>query len=102
VLGYLLKSGVEVSIIEYLKIPPTVREIINLLIKLNLKPQQIIRESEMLFKQNFIGRNFNDDEWLLILHDNPILIERPIVIKDNKAVICRPAEKFFENFINLK
>ena len=102
VLTYLMESGVEISVIEYLKKIPTVAELKRLLIQLNLKPQQIIRTGEKVFKLKFKGKNFTDDEWLRILHENPVLIERPIVIRDNKAVICRPAEKFIESFINSK
>ena len=47
--------------------------------RLNLNPLQIVRTGETIFKQKFKGRNFSDEEWLQILHENPVLIERPIV-----------------------
>lgn len=88
----------DAEVIEYLKNIPSTQQLKSLLNKLNLKPQQIIRTNEKLFKQNFKGKNFTGDEWLQILHENPVLIERPIVVINNKAVICRPPEKFRECF----
>ena len=96
VLEELQKANLKVEIIEYMKKIPSIQELKVLLIKLNLKPQQIIRTSEILFKQKFKGKNFSDEEWLQILHENPVLIERPIVIMKNKAIICRPPEKVEE------
>jgi arsenate reductase len=84
---------------EYLKDSPTIKELKILLLKLNLKPLEIIRQNEEIFKKKFKGKNFSDDEWLQIIHENPVLIERPIVVKNNKAVICRPPELFQENFL---
>ena len=98
VLEKLQKANLEVEIIEYMKNVPTVQKLKVLLIKLNLKPQQIIRTGETLYKQKFKGKNFSDEEWLHILHENPVLIERPIVVRKNKAIICRPPEKV-EEFI---
>jgi arsenate reductase len=90
------KSSNEVEVIEYLKKIPTVKELKLLLSKLNLKPLQIVRTSEKLFKEKFKGKNFTDEEWIQILHENPVLIERPIVVKNNKAILCRPPERVEE------
>lgn len=99
VLDELKQTDADVEIIEYLKDIPTIKELKVLLVKLNLTPVQIIRQNEALFKEKFKGKNFSDEEWLQIIHENPVLIERPIVIKNNKAVICRPPEKFRERFL---
>ncbi len=96
VLEELQKANIEVEIIDYMKKAPTVQELKVLLIKLNLKPQQIIRTGEIIFKHKFKGKNFSDEEWLHILHENPVLIERPIIVMKNKAVICKPPEKVEE------
>lgn len=95
-------TGEEIEVVEYIKTPPTVEELKELMMKLNLKPVQIVRTYEKLFKEKFFDKSFTDEEWLHILHENPVLIERPIVVKNNKAVICRPPEKFYESFINSK
>jgi len=84
---------------EYLKEIPTVKELKVLLMKLHMTPLQIVRQNEEIFKKKFKGKNFSDEEWLQIIHENPVLIERPIVVKKNKAVICRSPEKFNESFL---
>ncbi|PCJ89913.1 MAG: arsenate reductase (glutaredoxin) [Flavobacteriales bacterium] len=95
-LQILQEKGKEIEIIEYLKTPPTFQELKDILMKLNKKPAEIIRKSEKVFKKKFKGMNFNDDEWVKILEENPILIERPIVVRNNKAVIGRPPENVLE------
>ncbi|MFA4852021.1 MAG: arsenate reductase family protein [Bacteroidales bacterium] len=96
VLEKIYKADTNVEVIEYLKNIPTVKELKVLLAKLNFKPLQIVRKGEILFKQKFKDKNFSDEEWLQIIHENPILIERPIVVRNNKALICRPADKIYE------
>jgi len=96
VLEKLQNTGDDIEVIEYLKNVPSIQELKVLLMKLNLKPQQIIRTEEKLFKLNFKGKKFTEEEWLQILHENPLLIERPIVVRKNKAIICRPSEKVEE------
>ena len=92
VLEILNSSKSEVEIKEYLKEPPTEDELKLLLNKLHLKPIDIVRKEEKLFKEKFKGMEFNDYEWIKILTENPILIQRPIIIKGNKAIIGRPPE----------
>jgi len=91
-LGILQDKGIEVQIIEYLKENPTKEELLSILNKLGKKPQEILRKGEAIFKENFKGKEFSDEEWLTILIENPKLIERPIVFDDKKAVIGRPPE----------
>lgn len=89
-------SGQEVEIIEYLKTPPSAEELQEILTKLNMQPQQLIRRNEKLFKEQFADKQFSDEEWIKVMVANPILIERPIVIKGDRAVIGRPPEKVTE------
>jgi len=91
-LQYLVDNGVTPEIKQYLKDPLSEDELKNLLNKLNKKPQEIIRTQEAIYKSNFKGKNFNDDEWIKILIENPKLIQRPIVVREYKAVIGDPAE----------
>lgn len=86
------KSGKQVEVIEYLKQAPSEEELEAVLQKLNMKPEQIVRKGEALNKEQFSGKDFTDNEWLSILSANPILIERPIVVNGDKAVIGRPPE----------
>ncbi len=85
-------KGFKAFVVEYIKNPPTYAEIKDLLMKLNLKPQQIIRTNEALYKEKFKNKNFSNEEWIKILSENPILIERPIIVKNNKAIIGRPPQ----------
>jgi arsenate reductase len=86
----------DIEIREYLKEPPSIEELRDLLVRLNLEPMDIIRKQEKIFKENFKGKSFSDEEWLRILNENPKLIERPIVVRGNKAVLCRPPERVEE------
>ncbi len=91
-LAILAGKGIEPEIIEYLKTPPTREELRDIVKKLGMKPEQIVRKGEDIFKQKFAGKALSDDQWLDALVKNPILIERPIVVKGSKAVIGRPPE----------
>ncbi len=63
-----------------------------LLAKLNMDVRDLIRKEEREYKEKYKGKEFTDDEWLIILEENPKLIQRPIVVKGNRAVIGRPLE----------
>jgi len=82
--------NIEPQIIEYLKEVPSEELLKTLLMKLNIKPFELIRTGEDIFKTRFRNANFTDDEWVKIMVEFPKLIERPIVVKDYKAIIGRP------------
>lgn len=86
------ESGSEVEVIEYLKTPPDVIEIRDLVEKLGVPVTYIIRRGEKIFKEQYKDKEIDDDEWYAILAEHPILIERPIVIKGDEAVVGRPPE----------
>lgn len=85
------RSGKKYKIREYLKEPLSENEIEALLFKLNMTPIQLVRKNEGIWKENFKDRDLSDRELIAILAENPKLIERPVVEKDRKAVIGRPA-----------
>lgn len=87
------ESGKEFQIIKYLENPPTFDELNVLLQKLNYKPLELVRKKESLWIEKFKGKNLTDDEIVKALSENPILIERPIVILEDKAIVARPVEK---------
>ena len=89
---------VEVEVVEYLKTPPTEKELKNILKKLGVKAEYIVRKKEVLFSQKFSKKKYSASEWIKILSKNPILIERPIIVKGNKAVIGRPPENINQLF----
>ncbi len=80
----------------YLKSPPTFEELKTVLNKLSIKPEALLRKGETLYKEQFKGKHLTDDEWIAAMVEYPILIERPIVINGNQAVIGRPPEKVLE------
>lgn len=86
----------EVEVVEYLKQTPTADELREVLKKLGMKPEQLLRKGEDIFKEQYAGKNLSDDEWIQAMVENPVLIERPIVVKGDKAVIGRPPENVLE------
>ena len=97
-LKMLRDKGIEPTIREYLKDTPSAEELKMILAKLHLNPEDIIRKNEQIFKDRFKDMDFNADEWIDILVENPRLIERPIVIKGNTGVIGRPPENIEKLF----
>lgn len=95
-LEILTESGENPEIIEYLKNPLSIEELQDIITKLKIKPEDLVRKKEPLFIENYKGKTFTDKQWIKILSENPVLIERPILIKDNKAVIGREEAKIRE------
>jgi arsenate reductase (glutaredoxin) len=94
--GILEENNCKFTIREYLKKPPTKKELRELLAKIGCKPIDIVRKKESLFIKKFQKKKFEDEEWIQILTEHPELIERPIIIDGYKAVIGRPPEKIIE------
>ena len=90
------ESGQKFQTVEYLKDVPSVEEIKSILKKLKLKPHDIIRTKEDVYLENFKGKDLTDEQWTQAMHEHPILMERPIVMNGNKAVVARPPEKVKE------
>lgn len=95
-LDLLNETGQPYEVVEYLKTPPTEDELREILAKLHMKPEEIVRKSETLYKEQFAGKTYSDEEWIKILVANPVLIERPIVVSDFEAVIGRPPENIYK------
>jgi arsenate reductase len=92
-LELLRSNGIEPEIREYLKSPPGVSEIENILGLLGMEPTDLMRRKEVLFKELGLGDSTWDRLSLVqAMHNNPILIECPIVIANGKAAIGRPPE----------
>ena len=79
--------------------PLNTNELRELLAKLNVEPIELVRKGEQVYKDQYEGKNISAEEWIEVLAANPILIERPVVQKDGKAIIARPPEKV-KTFIN--
>lgn len=97
-LAYLKEKEVEFEIVEYLKNPLTEDQLKDILMKMNVRPQEIIRTQEDVFRKQYKGMEFTDDEWVKIMVENPKLIKRPIVVKKYKAVWADPPEKIDKLF----
>ena len=94
-LELLQQHGIEPTIIKYLETPPSQAELSSLLNKLDISPRQLMRTKEAVYKE--LKKDESDDEVLLTsMVNNPKLIERPIVVKGEKAVLGRPPENALE------
>jgi arsenate reductase len=89
-------QGIKAEVIDYLRTPPGKEELRGLLKKLGMKPEELVRRGEEVFKAQYAGKNLSDEQWLEALVAHPILIERPIVVRGARAVIGRPPEKVLE------
>jgi arsenate reductase len=95
-LALLQENGVEPEVVLYLKTIPTVEALKSLVSKLGIRPLQLIRKGEPAWKENFKEKDLSDDEILSAMVAYPKLIERPIVVKGQKAVLGRPPENVLE------
>ena len=91
-LAIIKDNGVEVEVVEYLKEVPSKKELTELLHLLGKRPIEIIRKGEADFKTHFKGKELSDEEWIEAMLAFPKLIERPIVVSGNKAVLGRPPQ----------
>lgn len=92
-LALLKQRGYSPRIVEYLKDPPTAAELTAIVAKLGIAPEALVRKGEEIYQAKYAGRTLADAEWIAAMVDDPILIERPIVIADGKAAIGRPPER---------
>ncbi len=89
-------SNTDVEIVEYLNDIPTAKELKSILNKLGLQASQIIRKGEPVFKEQFKGKTLSNDQWIDAMIQYPKLMERPIVIKGDQAVLGRPPQNVID------
>jgi arsenate reductase len=92
-LAFIEETGQEYQVIKYLDEVPSIKELKVIIKKLGIKPIELVRQKEQIWIENFKGKEMSDDEIIHAMNSNPILIERPIVINGDRAVIARPIEK---------
>ncbi|MGB0403174.1 MAG: arsenate reductase (glutaredoxin) [Salibacteraceae bacterium] len=92
-LAILESKGLEFEIIDYLKNPISLDELKEVIRKLGIKPYDLIRRNEAVFKEKFKGKELSDNDWIKAMVQHPKLIERPILVTENNAVIGRPPEE---------
>jgi arsenate reductase len=91
-LALLQEKGMAPTVIEYLKTPPSAKDLAGICHKLGIKPGELVRQGEDIFKSEYAGKTLTDVEWLEAMARHPILIERPIVIRGAQAIVGRPPE----------
>lgn len=91
-LQILKDSGKEFKIIKYLDEIPTEKELSDIIKLLNISPIDLVRKNESIWKDNYKNKELTDNEIIIAMIENPKLIERPIVINNNKAIVGRPSE----------
>lgn len=91
-LHILESSGKEFNVIEYLKTPLSFEELNEIINLLSISPIDLVRKNEAIWKENFKGKELTDSEIIKAMVDFPKLIERPIVVNSNKAIVGRPPE----------
>lgn len=89
---YLEDKGLEFEVIQYLKDEFTADELKEVIQKLNIKPIELVRTKETIWKENLKDLELSDDQIIQAMVENPRLIERPIVVNKDKAVVARPTE----------
>ncbi len=100
-LAFLDNSNQEYTIIKYLEEVPTEKDLKDLLEKLAIKPIELVRQKEKIWIDNFKNQEMTDAAIIQAMIAHPILIERPIIVKGNKAIIAREADKI-EAFFKAK
>lgn len=89
-------EGKPFTTVKYLNEPLTKEELTEIINKLNIKPIELVRQKEDIWIKNYKGKDLSDGKVIDIMVEHPNLIERPIVVNGNKAVIARPAERIKE------
>jgi arsenate reductase len=91
-LAILQESKLSFEIINYLENRLSTAELTEIIKLLGISPIDLVRKNEVIWKENFKGKNLSNSEIIIAMVENPKLIERPIVINNGKAAIGRPPE----------
>lgn len=94
--GLLTEKGISFETVKYLDTPLSKAELSQLVKLLGIAPHDLIRTGESVYKEKYKGKKLSDEQWLEAIAEHPILMERPVVVKGNKAVIARPPERVWE------
>ena len=91
-LEILRENGQEPEIVEYLKDAPDEQELRRIVKMLGIQAEELVRKGESIYKEKYKGKEYSNEEWIRILAENPVLLERPIVVKGNQAILGRPPQ----------
>lgn len=92
----LAERGLQVEIVNYLENPPTKMELQDLAAKLGMAPSELVRRGESIYKERYADLDLSEEAWVEALVTHPVLLERPIFVHGEKAVIGRPPERVLE------
>jgi len=95
-LKYLEEQGIDHEVVRYLDTPPSEAQIREVLGKLGMAPRELMRTKEALYRELGLKNVTDDDALIAATAEHPKLIERPVVIHGDKAVVARPAERIAE------
>ena len=95
-LALLKEKNETIEIVNYLDTPLTKEKLSGIISLLGISPIDLVRKNEPVWKENYKDKKINENELIIIMIENPKLIERPIVIKNGKAIIGRPPEKVID------
>lgn len=95
-LALIEERGVQPTVIEYLQTPPSAAELKSILDRLGMKPAELLRKGEEAYKAHVAGRNLADAQLIALMVEHPVLIERPIVVRGDRAVLGRPPENVLQ------
>jgi len=96
VLGWLKDKGIKPQVIEYLKTPPSATELKRILQQMGARPHDILRRKGDAYEALGDTAKISADALIKKMLEEPVLIERPIVVTDKGAVLCRPPEKVWD------
>lgn len=95
-LNLLEEKNIDANVVKYLDETPSKDELKDILSKLNMTAQELMRKGEDVYKELDLKNETNEEKLLDAMIENPKLIERPVIIRGNKAVIARPIENLEE------
>jgi arsenate reductase (glutaredoxin) len=95
-LALLQAKGIEPNIVEYLKTPPSASQLKSIVKQLGIMPQQLVRKGEEIYKSRYANKTLSDAQWIEAMVENPSLIERPIVIRGQRAALGRPPQNVLQ------
>jgi len=95
-LALLQERGISPEVIEYLKTPPSEAELDRMLTMLGKDPDELMRKGEAEYKDHIQGKTLSRNEAIALMVAHPIVIERPIVVKGDRAAMGRPPESVLD------
>jgi arsenate reductase len=96
--SYIEQQEIEFEIIKYLDNPPSYETLLKIIEMLNFKPIELVRQKEQIWIDEYKNKTLTDNQIITAMITHPILIERPIIIKDDKAIIGREIDKIASLF----